>query len=257
MALSQNDLARRLRSLHVSGDPLLLANVWDGASAAAIAGHPSTKAIATASYAIAATQGLDDGDMTLEQNLAGVRNVVAGLRKVGKAEELPLTADLEDGYEDPANTVRRVVELGVVGCNIEDVDNRKKELRNIKDAVARIKVMADAAKEAGVPDFVINARTDVLGYGGDISTVIERGKQYLEAGATTVFVWGVSKWDIKSDEVAEMVKALNGRLAVHPGSIGIEKLRGLGVSRISVGPALWRGSMSVLEKEGVRLKVLR
>ncbi|KAK5089570.1 hypothetical protein LTR24_006125 [Lithohypha guttulata] len=254
MASTLNNLARKLRSLHVSGNPLLLANVWDGASAAAIANHLSTKAIATASYAIAATQGLDDGNMTLEQNLAGVRNVVAGLRKVGLAGKVPITADLEDGYENPAETVRRAVELGVVGCNIEDVDNRKNELRSLEDAVARIKAAIDAAREAGVSDFVINARTDVLGYGGNIATVIERGKQYLEAGATTVFVWGVQKWDIKPDEVAEMVKALNGRLAVQPGSIGVEKLKELGVSRISIGPALWRRSMIVLEEEGVRLK---
>ena len=256
MPSARSDLACKLKTLHISGDPLRLANVWDGASAVAIANHPSTKAIATASYAIAATQGLDDGDVTLEQNLAGVKNVMAGLRKAGKAGELPLTADLEDGYGDPAETVRRAIELGVVGCNIEDVDNSKKELRTVDDAVGRIRAAAHAAREAGVPDFVINARTDVLGYGGDISAVIERGQKYLEAGATTVFVWGAMKWDIKPDEVAEMVKAFDGKLAVQPGSIGVEKLTELGVSRISVGPMLWRKSISVLEEEGARLKIL-
>ena len=257
MASTMNGLARKLKTLHISGKPLLLANVWDGASAAAIARHTSTNAIATASYAIAATQGLDDGNMTLEQNLAGVRNAVAGLRKAGKADEIPISADLEDGYEDSAETVRRAIELGVVGCNIEDVNNRSKELRSIDDATTRINTAMDAARQAGVPDFVVNARTDVLGYGGNIADVIERGKGFLEAGATTVFVWGVMKWDIKPEEVTEMVKAFGGRLAVQPGSIGVERLRELGVSRISVGPALWRRSMSALEEEGLRLKVLQ
>lgn len=257
MATNQNDLARRLKSFHIPGDPLLLANVWDGASAAAIASHASTKAIATASYAIAATQGLDDGNMTLQQNLAGVRNVVTGLRKAGKIDKMPVSADLEDGYADPAETIRKAIELGVVGCNIEDVDNRKKELRGLEDAVERIKAAMNAAREAGVPDFVINARVDLLGYGGNISDVIERGKEYLRAGATTVFVWGVMKWNIEPDEVAEMVKAFDGKLAVQPGSIGVEDLKKLGVSRISVGPMLWRKSMSVLEEEGLRLRVLQ
>ncbi|KAK5944912.1 hypothetical protein PMZ80_002114 [Knufia obscura] len=257
MTTSQNDLARKLKSFHIPGDPLLLANVWDGASAASIATHPSTKAIATASYAIAATQGLDDGNMTLDQNLTGVRNVVAGVRKAGKADQIPVSADLEDGYEDPAVTVRKAIELGVVGCNLEDVDNRKGELRSVDDAVARIRAAVATAREAGVPDFVVNARTDVLGYGGNMSDVVERGKKFLEAGATSVFVWGVMKWDIRPNEVVEMVKAFGGRLAVQPGSIGVEKLTELGVSRISVGPALWRKSMSVLEGEGLRLGVLK
>jgi len=90
---SQNDLARKLKSLHISGEPLLLANVWDAASTALVANHTSTKAIATTSYGVAAVQGVDDEDMTLEQNLAGIRNVAAGILKAGKERDIPLTAD--------------------------------------------------------------------------------------------------------------------------------------------------------------------
>lgn len=253
---SQNELARKFKSLHVPGDPVVLANVWDGASAAKIAAHPSTKAIATASFAIAATQGLEDNELMLEGNLAGIRNVVAGIRKAGKWEEIPLSADLQEGYEDPAETVRRAIHLGVIGCNIEDVHDKEGCIRSTDEACDRIKTALKAAADAGVPDFVINARTDILGYGGNITDVIERGKRFLDVGATTVFVWGVMKWDIQPDEVKQMVEALDGRLAVQPGSIGVEKLKELGVSRISVGPALWRKSMSVVEDEGVRLKLL-
>lgn len=255
--MALNDLARKLKALHVSGQPLLLANVWDGASAARIASHASTKAVATASYAVAGTQAIDDDDMTLEQNLAGIRNVVAGLRKAGKQSDVPLSADLQDGYVDPAETVRKAIALGVVGCNLEDVNNLRHELRSVDDAVQRITTVVQAAKAAGVPDFVVNARTDVLGYGGDIDAVIERGKKFLDAGATTVFVWGVGKWDIKPDEVEKMVKAFNGKLAVQPANIGVDKLTQLGVSRISVGPSLWLKSMSVIEAEGINLKVLQ
>lgn len=253
---AQNELACNFKFLHIPGDPILLANVWDGASAAKIAAHPSTKAMATASYAIAATQGLDDNELMLEGNLTGIRNVVAGIRKAGKWEQIPLTADLQEGYEDPAETIRRVIHLGVVGCNIEDVHDKEGRMRSIEEASQRIQAALKAAADAGVPDFVVNARTDILGYGGNIKDVIERGKKYLEVGASTVFVWGVNKWDIKADEVRDMVEAFDGRLAVQPGSIGVERLVELGVSRISVGPALWRKSMSVLNDEATRLKLL-
>lgn len=256
MTSKQNDLAKTLKALHVPGDPLLLANVWDAASASLVATQPSCKAIATASYSIAATQGVDDNDMTLDQNLAGIRNVVAGLNKAGKMHDLPLTADLQDGYEDPGETVRNAVALGVVGCNLEDVNNKTHQLRTLEDSVERVRKVLSAASEAGVPDFVVNARTDVLGYDGNIQDVIERGRRFLEAGATTVFVWGVGKWDIKDHEVREMVSAFGGKLAVQPGSLGVEKLVAAGVSRISVGPALWRKSMSAIVPEAESLRVL-
>lgn len=257
MASKQNDLAKVLKSLHTPNDPLLLANVWDAASAALIAKQASCKAIATASYAIAMTQGVEDNDMTLEQNLAGIRNVVAGLKKSGKLHDLPLTADLQDGYSDPGETVRSAIALGVVGCNLEDVDNSNHSLRTLENSVTRIRNVMKAAAEAGVPNFVINARTDVLGFDGNIQDVIERGRAFLEAGATTVFVWGVGKWDIKGHEVEQMAQAFEGRLAVQPGSLGVEKLITAGVSRISVGPALWRQSMNVVVPEAEKVMVLK
>lgn len=248
-----NTLAKRLKSLHVSGQPLLLANVWDASSAKAIASHSSTKAIATASYAIAMMHGVEDADLTLDLNLKGIEMVAKGLRNAGKAEEVPLTADLQDGYADPPETIRKAVELGVVGCNLEDADNSKPQLtlRSTEESISRIEAVLKAAKEAGVPEFVVNARTDIFGKEGTVHDVIARGKAYLDAGATTVFVWGVGKHVITEEEVKKMVEAFDGRLAVQPADIGIKKLRELGVARISVGPLLWRKSIKVVQDEGL------
>lgn len=240
----------------MSGKPIVFANVWDGASAKTIATLSATKAVATASYAIAATHGLEDEELSLTENLGSLRTVVTGLKKAGKFDEIPLSADLQDGYEDPAETVRKAISLGVVGCNLEDCDIKKKTMFEVDVAVMRIEAAHKAAVHAGVPDFVINARTDILGYGGNIKDVIERGNRYLKAGATTVFVWGVLKWDIKEEEVKEMVEAFGGKLAVQPGSIGAEKLKELGVSRISVGPVLWMQCMSGLVKAAEDMKLL-
>jgi 2-methylisocitrate lyase-like PEP mutase family enzyme len=249
-----NDLAQHLKSLHISGQPLHLANVWDASSAQTIASQPSTKALATASYAIAMMVGVEDAALTLPLNLTGISFAATGLRKAGKEGTLPLSADLQDGYEDPAETIREAIKLGVVGCNLEDCYTKSPEpkLRSMEESVQRIKTVLAAAKEAGVPNFVVNARTDTFGkMGGSIEEVIERGKAYLEAGATTVFVWGVAKHVITEEDVRMMVDAFGGRLAVQPGSLGFKKLRELGAARISVGPMLWRKAIEVVKQEGL------
>ncbi|KAG0227684.1 hypothetical protein BGW42_002768 [Actinomortierella wolfii] len=242
---SINVLAARFRALHQPGNPLVLTNVYDAATAEIVASIPTAKAVATASFAIAAVQGVYDNDMTKEQNLAAIANIA----KVVVPKNVPLTADLQDGYDDVQDTIRRVIAMGVVGCNLEDVNNTTEQLRPIDEAVERVRLAVQAAKEAGVPDFAVNARTDVLGYGGTIEDAIKRGKAFLEAGANTVFVWGGPKGrGVSRGEVAELAKALGGRLNVimrqGEGYLTVPELRELGVARISMGPGLFRAAMS-------------
>ncbi|EXJ69149.1 uncharacterized protein A1O5_08084 [Cladophialophora psammophila CBS 110553] len=251
-----NQLARQLKSLHVPGEPLILTNVYDACTASEIASLPSTKAVATASFAIAASMGIEDENtMPLSDNLAGVRRVATGLRNAGKANTLPLTADLQDGYADPAEAVRQAIEIGVVGCNIEDVDNslQPPKLRPLDEAKSRIEAAVRAAREAGVPDFVVNARTDVLGFDGTVDDVVERGRAFLEAGATTVFVWGVRKKVITEQEVREMASGLDGKLAVLAQGCTIEALKQAGVSRISVGPTLLLKALKFIRNEATAI----
>ncbi|KAF9925545.1 hypothetical protein BGZ67_008555 [Mortierella alpina] len=239
----QNATAVLFRSLHKPGQPLVLGNVYDAATASIMVSLPSAKAIATASFAIAAVEGVYDDDMTREQNLAAIKKIAAVV-----VPHKPLTADLQDGYEDIQDTIRRVIELGVVGCNIEDVDCKSRKLRTLEDAVQRINLAVEAAKEAGVPDFAVNARTDVLGHGGSIEDAIERGKAFLASGANTVFVWGGPKGrGVSRDEVKILVKALDGRLNVikrlGDGFLSVAELKEIGVARISVGPGLYLVAM--------------
>ncbi|KAF9417357.1 hypothetical protein BGZ94_010008 [Podila epigama] len=242
---AQNATAALFRSLHKPGEPLILGNVYDAATAAIVASLPSAKAVATASYAIAASQGVEDNDMTRDQNLAGIQKIAA----VVVPKNIPLTADLQDGYEDVADTIRRVIALGVVGCNLEDVDNKSGKLRPLDQAVERVKLAVETARAAGVPDFAVNARTDVLGHGGTIEQAIDRGRAFLEAGANTVFVWGgPSGRGVSRDEVKRLVAALDGRLNVilrfGEGYLTVQELRDIGVARISVGPGLYRIAMN-------------
>ncbi|KAF2487572.1 phosphoenolpyruvate phosphomutase-domain-containing protein [Neohortaea acidophila] len=241
---SQNDKARKLRALCKPGDPLVLTNVWDPPTAKIVSQHPRTQAVATASYALAAVIGIEDDDLSLEDNLAAVRRIAAVLQD----SEIPLSADMQDGYGDVAETVKQFIAAGAVGGNLEDVDNAVGELRGVSDAVSRVVRAREGAREAGVPDFCINARTDVLRFGGNIGDAIARGRAYLQAGATTVYVWGGPKGrGVSREEIWELVKGLGGMINVkmnlRPGFLTRKELAELGVARISIGPELYARAM--------------
>lgn len=254
----QNDLALRLRSLCVPGNPLVLTNVYDAATASIAASHSSTQALATASYAIAQVNGLEDAALDLETNLRGIETVSGVARK----HDVPLTADLQDGYDDVADSIKRCIAAGAVGCNLEDVDTKADELRSPEDHVTRIKAALRAASDAGVPNFVVNARTDVLAFGGSIDDAIARGRQYLDAGATTVYVWGGSKGrGVSRAEVEQLATGLGGMINVkmnlRPGALNVSDLAELSVARISVGPEMFhkamdgvRGALSIVTAAG-------
>jgi 2-methylisocitrate lyase-like PEP mutase family enzyme len=236
---SQNAVAKVFRSLHVPKEPIVLANVYDAVTARAVASLPEARALATASYAIGAAAGVADADVTLEMNLAAVRAIASVAKEFNK----PLTADWQDGYGGRLEEgISAVIEAGAVGINLEDFDGQKETMLPIDEAVDRIKRVLTVAKENGVPDFAVNARTDVLVHGGKLSEVITRGKAYLEAGATTVFVWGGRQRGTTKDEVIELTRAFEGKLNVSmrltEGSLTLQELKDIGVARISIGPQL-------------------
>ena len=241
---SQNKLAIQLGKLHIPGKPLIMANAYDAATAAIVIANPAAKAVATASYAIAAVDGVQDDDLTWEQNLTAIRKISS----VVSRSPLPLSVDIQDAYEDVRQTIQTVIREGAVGCNLEDTDSKTGHLRTCEDAVKRIKQALTAAKDVGVPDFVVNARSDVLGFEGTIEDAIARGKCFLAAGATTVFIWGGAKGrGLTAEEVKRLTSALGGRLNVMmrigPDFLTVPELRAIGVARISVGPGVYFAAM--------------
>src|SRR4051794_34701554 len=170
-----------LLRLHQHPTLLSLVNVWDVVSARTVAAVDGTRALATASHAIAASFGYPDGEnIPLDLMLEQVKRIV-------DATALPVTADLEGGYGNAPETIRRAIGLGVVGANIED------QLKPLAEAARQVEEIMTVAEQEGV-DFVLNARTDAfaLSRGGDpadnLANAIERGRAYLDAGAPVVFV---------------------------------------------------------------------
>ncbi|WP_370249428.1 isocitrate lyase/phosphoenolpyruvate mutase family protein [Nocardioides sp.] len=218
--------ATRLLALHTAPDLLTVVNVWDSISTRVVADTPGTTALATASHSIAASRGYEDGEnIPVAEMLEEVRRIVVA------AGDLPVTADLEAGYGDPAATVTRAISLGVVGCNLED------QMRPLAEATERVAAVMAAAREAGVPDFVLNARTDAFVKGVDdaLEEAVTRGRAYLEAGAPVVFVPG----RLDEQQIATLVEAYGPQrltLIGVPGLPPLARLQELGVARVSYGP---------------------
>jgi 2-methylisocitrate lyase-like PEP mutase family enzyme len=251
--MSTQTLAKSLKALHQPGNPLILVNVYDLLSAQAVASLPGSKALATASYGIAAAQGTTDDELDMKTNLAAIPVIAAVAKKYNK----PLTVDIQDGYGESLETaIGTLIDYGVVGVNLEDCD-KEGNLYSSEVAVGRIKRALAIAAKHHVPDFVVNARCDVLVHGGTLDEVLDRGKQYLAAGANTVFVWGGSRRGVSRQEVQTMVNEFEGRLNVllsgKPDALTVPQIKELGVARISVGPALQLKVMKTLTEEAERL----
>ncbi len=232
MAPTIVEKAERLRALHVPGDPLVLVNVWDAASARTVAAAPGCEAIATASWSIAAAHGVADGELPRDAMIAAVGRIAA-------AVDLPVTADLERGYgeqpRDVAETIAMAIAAGVAGANLEDgTGDPAKPLIATATHARRVQIARGRSEAEGVP-FVINARTDVFLTGaGGVEEALERGRAYAEAGADCIFVPGVRD----PEAIAALVAGLPIGMSVlaTPAGPTLEELARLGVARISHGP---------------------
>lgn len=243
--MSTIELALALKALHEAPEILRVVNVWDAVSAKVIADLPGTTAIATAGHSIAASRGFKDGGMPLDMALDGARIIA-------EAVDLPVSADLDDGYEDPAETIRRAIGFGIVGANVED------RMRPFDEAVARVAAITAAAEREGVA-FQLNARTDAFTPRGNdlspeqkIAEAIKRGKAFLDNGAALVFVPGG-----QSREIVEQLVAGIGRGKVSvigaPGALPAAEYEAIGVARISFGPFIQRVALRALRDLGTDL----
>lgn len=228
--MTLNAKAATLRALHQ--DFLVLPNAWDAASAAAIA-TAGAPAVATTSAGVAWSRGIPDGHKLSREDMIEV------VRQIAAAVEVPVTADVENGYgespEDVAETVRQVIAAGAVGINLEDSRTPADPLHTPEEQAARIRAAREAA--ADVPEFFINARTDVIFFQkGDRAEVLDRAKVYAEAGADCLFVPGLLDLAELQAVVASSPIPVNAMAG--PGSPTPAELRDAGVRRVSLGVAL-------------------
>jgi 2-methylisocitrate lyase-like PEP mutase family enzyme len=245
MAADITDLkarAGRLRELHGEG-MLVLPNVWDAASATIVAeaGFP---AVATASAAISAMLGYPDREGGPWQEM------FAAAGRVARAVSVPVTVDAEAGYGmQPRELVDRLLDIGAVGCNLEDSDHRAGGLVEAGAQAQWLAGVRSAADDAEVP-IVINARVDTfLPTSGipepdRVAEAIRRGRLYRDAGADCIYPIGVGHERDIATLVTELPGPVNGNTGEY---LSLARLRELGVARVSYGPRFYRAAMADLK----------
>ncbi|HEY0165682.1 MAG TPA: isocitrate lyase/phosphoenolpyruvate mutase family protein [Jatrophihabitans sp.] len=239
--LGPQDRAKLLLQLHSSG-VLVMPNAWDVASAAVFA-QAGARAVATTSAGLAWSLGYRDGEQVPRADLFRL------LRRIAEVVDVPVSADIEAGFgadeSQVGQTVTAVLEAGVVGINIEDAPPGGSGLFDLPVAAGRVAAARDAAVAAGVPDLVINARTDVYMRGiGDPAErpaeVLRRAHAFAAAGADCVFVPALSDLQVLSDLVRRSPLPIS--VVTTAGGASVAQLQAAGVRRITVGPALARAA---------------
>ncbi|GAA2763471.1 isocitrate lyase/phosphoenolpyruvate mutase family protein [Streptomyces paradoxus] len=238
--MSKIDEFRALHHRRAPGDPLVLPGPWDAAAARvfAEAGFP---ALATPSAGVAASLGYEDGQVPADEMFAAVA-------RIARAVDVPVSADVEGGYGlAPKDLVERLLEVGAVGCNLEDSEDGV-----LKDPRAHASWLAEVREAAGDRLFV-NARIDTFACGfDDPAQAIERAALYVAAGADCVYPIGAPP------EVLPLLRAgIQGPINV--GALTDEgpspaELGERGATRITFGPGLQRRATRALREIAAGLR---
>jgi 2-methylisocitrate lyase-like PEP mutase family enzyme len=243
MTDTQLEKATHFRALHQGPGAFVIANAWDAGSARLLTGL-GFLALATSSGASAGTLGRRDGQVMREEALAQAQAIVM-------ATDLPVSADLENGYGDAPNTVtetiRLAAEAGLVGGSIEDATgNEARPLYDFEFAVERVAAAAQAARSLAFP-FTLTARTENFVCGKlDLEDTIRRLQAFERAGADVLFAPGLPDLAAVRAVCAAVSKPVNFMVGIRGKSFPVAELEAVGVRRISLSTSLYRAAMSGL-----------
>jgi len=251
----QREKAQQFYQLHHAGKMLVLPNIWDplGAILLESLGYP---AIATASAAVAYSNGYNDGENIPFDHLLVL------LKRITQSVEVPVTADVESGYaENDAQLHKNIallIDSGIAGINIEDTDKKTKRLHPVEIQCNRIKLIKKVSNDLGIPLF-INARTDVYIHGEDFETaeqkfdeILKRGLAYKAAGADCFFPIAMKQKEEIEKLITKLQMPIN--LITMPGIPGLDILSKMGVARVSLGPSFLKIAIKAMKNLALQLK---
>ncbi len=248
----QKEKAERFLKFHQDKEILVLLNSWDIGSSKLIEGC-GYKAIATTSMGIAASLGYPDSQVIqLSEMIEAIRGIVNGV-------QVPVTVDIEAGYgnniSEIIESVKKIIETGIVGINIEDSIDLNPVLIDEMEFCERISAIRALSDSLGF-HLVINTRTDSFYTSSGstrekLSESIKRGNKYREAGADCIFVQPV--WE--KETISTLVKEINAPINIlsNPG-IGaglppsVHELQDLGVARLSLGSSMMKATLALIKK---------
>jgi 2-methylisocitrate lyase-like PEP mutase family enzyme len=238
--LTQAEKGQAFRSLHERNRAFILPNPWDIGTARLLA-HLGFEALATTSMGYAFSVGQRD-------NTVDRARMMGHVSAIAEATDLPVSADLENGFGDSPEVVSETIRLaaarGAVGGSIEDASGRKDHpVYALDQAVERVQAAAEAARSLPLT-FTLTARAENYLHGRpDLKDTIRRLQAYQEAGADVLYAPGLAS----QDEIAAVVGSVNRPVNVVMGLQGVRlslsALSAIGVRRISVGSALCRAAL--------------
>lgn len=238
--LTQTEKGNLFRYLHQQEHAFIIPNPWDIGTARLLA-HLGFQALATTSAGYAFSRGQRDNTIDRDQMLSHTSDIAA-------ATDLPVSADLENGFADApeavAETVRLAAATGLVGCSIEDMSkNASQPIYDFEFAVERVRAAAETSRALPFT-FTLTARAENYLVGRpDLDDTIRRLQAYQEAGADVLYAPGLrSKADIVS-VVRSVDRPVNVVMGLQGVQLSLEELSEIGVKRISVGSALARAAL--------------
>jgi 2-methylisocitrate lyase-like PEP mutase family enzyme len=248
---TQAEKGRTFRALHARNRAFIIPNPWD-AGTARLLSQLGFEALATTSAGYAFSSGQRD-------NTVGRDRMIAHIAAIAAAADLPVSADLENGYgDDPesvADTIRRAAAAGAVGGSIEDASGRvDRPLYETAHAAERIAAAAEVARSLHVP-FILTARAEnyLVGRAG-LADTIERLQAYQAAGADVLYAPGLTSLD----DIAAVVRSLDRPVNVLAGlggaRLSLADFSAVGVRRVSVGSLLSRAALGAFLRAASEMK---
>ncbi len=241
----------RFRALHRQDRAFVMPNPWDAGSAKILAAA-GFAALATTSAGYAFSVGRRDSFAAL-----GRAEIIANARSIVEATDLPVSADLEDGFgPDPADCAATVVEAcraGLVGGSIEDATGDPGDpIYPFDLAVARVRAAADALR--GQP-FMLTARAENFLWGRpDLADTIARLQAFSAAGADVLYAPGLPDLDAIAQVCRSVDKPVNVVMGLSGPTWSVDQLSAAGVRRISVGGSMARAALGALQRAAEEIR---
>lgn len=241
---TQREKAAAFLALHQQADAFIIANAWDAGSTRILAAA-GFSAIATTSAGFAFSLGWQD-------NTVGRAGILQNASDIVVATDLPVSADLENGFGDSADaaaeTIRQAAAIGLVGGSIEDSTyDKAKPLYDIEHAADRIRAAVEAARAQPFP-FVLTARAENFLVGRpNLADAIKRLQAYQDAGADVLYAPGLTREEDIRALVQSVDRPVNVVMGLMNSTLDLATLSKIGVKRISVGSALARLAYGALQ----------
>jgi 2-methylisocitrate lyase-like PEP mutase family enzyme len=243
MPVTQAEKAVRFQALHAGPGAFVIPNPWD-AGTARILTSLGFQALTTTSAGLAFALGRRDGQAGREETLANAKAIV-------DATELPVAADLENGFGDApeaaAETIRLAGGVGLVGGSIEDASGDPHHpIYDFQHAVERMAAAVEAARAFPFPFVLVGRAENFLHGRPDLDETIRRLQAFEAAGADALFAPGITAPEDIRTVCASVGKPVNVVMGLKGGTLSVDELAELGVRRISLGSSLSRAALGAL-----------